>query len=1500
MGFSAHFLIDRIFFLLYFKFKNKIKMDLDDLKIWLSTHDIKTLLIPDEKEADISQPLIEFILDNFDRNFTDIWNYLNSIDLPIDVPIPPLLIAILLYNYRITTGYSPKDAFKDLSTRFGRFEKFIKIKDQFPELNLEEPIPTSIEESTDIKNIDWYSINPRNIPIDLDNGSTDLYTLISNYKDAQEATVLTTIGVPIQLILLIWYATHGEIILANYWNSEQEFINEYNQYITRFNEASSKIESEEGEVKSPQNVISSTLDSEITLSYKYAKYFGIPTRFIYKRDNQYRSIYEDFKVYNGTLEELYSQLSEIKSDLSIIDIANLYYNAININSVINDAQLAEINTFLSTEYTLPELIENYNQWQNKLIIENEETTRIADRITEIQKSLTNIKAEAVESAFKFNEMTLIFNPIDINSGKNISPIYGINIFNNAIPNSIMPYLTYIDGIRKITKLYNGKILDSNNNIVRSNPNYDFIIPEYTIMNDPYSIYFQLWVDQKGEPGKTSYKLIKYDLKKNELTIPFRQNLVKDQRVDISDKIKPLSINFPSLDFSKYTIKSIDGEVDIYNENNGIKINPTSLLHLILLDSRFNTYLYVSEVSAPAGAGQSLVLRYNSYLDREIRTEKSVASNLTITITQQIGKQGIKYHILQENPQTKKIEKIEKIFTSDTYYIKLAINNAKNAIIIKQFLDVFKRLLQIYFDQNTSIENIYDALLTKAPSVSTVSSRSSSTSNTSLNTSLGTSMNSLRIASSRPSISSEGKRDKLRELQLYKVFKEAKNYSRFCQQKLTPIVILPEDKESWEKRTYRDKDNKLVNLKVLEFYTKEGLIYIGCDPETYDTNGVRKAEPYFKKNNYTSNKDEYPLLPCCGSKRQEYKSNLELQSNINLELPTETSKIKTSGALEMGNTGNLSESLERFLKTFHPDSMQIRRKGVIDDSNNLIHCILTATDKNYNNVLKEDKIKIATAKRSEILKKFSPLLCKAELYDYTVGEIKNTLEKDKLNPELHYRILEEAFDINIWTFYEPTPNFQTLLIPRHKLFHSRIFDPNRDSILLFRSDTHFNNFSSSLIIDQRESQSYARFGRSMTTILYKLFLALHSHNFSTISRNKINTYANLCNLFNYRKLFANAEAQILDNYGKLKALLVPIDNQLATICVLPGAPLNLPLGEPTSIHYNSAIKIFKDLPIAATYENGKGVGLWYRAFDYESAFFVITKPWDTIIINNISLKLPEGAPDPLGKNYNNITNYRQVQKDARILFQLLEWVYTIGYVMNNGSWRTQFSNLLEVHSGNYNFEGIDYILPEINTIESAIQWLSNTVPTLIYKNKIRISSEILKFKILEKLREFDKGVDSLPGGPDIPEQMVQLYEYHSDFKRFPNIIIFLSFEEITKWRHSINTKLLNNIIYTELNSEISKLNYPIMYSTTDQRLWLIQNNITHTLNNALYISNYWNIHTINLGYNVDSGTEDFSNLGYTLYNVNIENKLFVVSVIGNGIHHIIQWTTDRYSSLLSIL
>lgn len=1448
-------------------------MNTTNAKDWLYNNDIKSFEIKDEKTQN-PESFVNYILDNIDQNFDQI---LGDVDLISSGNKPPVLvIAILLYNSRIYKGYTSKEAYIDLKNYFKSEAEFKHIVKQFPELQFEvipeaiQEIPTT-PEKTQESSI-YLTVNPREIPIELEGGTTNLYDLIANYNDlAQIYNLLLSIGIPSKLILFIWYETHKKIILYDIWDSEIRFLEDYTSYIQQFQKD-----------VIVQEVKSNIFDSEITLAYKYAKNYNIPPRFIYKAGNSYYSIFQNFTEFKGTLDQIYSQITELTPDLDTTDVANLYYK-FNEN---NPALMDNINSFLDTEYNLSEFIEIYDQWIYKLGIQLQETQKLVNIINNIQNTLLAIQPTSLQSAFRLNQITLLILPTHKNTKIPITSIDGIDIFNNAIPNSLIPYITYVNDTQKLTKIYTGKIYE-NNEVIRKTPNYDIIIPDFTLMNESYKMYFQYWVEQKGEPGKTSYKLIKYDLQRNELILPFRDKLVKSQKLEILSKLRPVLGVFPMLDFKNYSIKSMDGEIEIYNETYGVEINPTSFLHLILLDPLFNTYIYVSEVSESANNQRSLVLRYNSYLEREIKVEKSVASQLTATIIQQKGKRSANYTILEGKQQ------IKKTFEFDMPYIKLEIANAKDNNVIRQFIDIFLRLLQTYFEKKNAIENLYNNILGSQNSVN--SSRSQSVS------SLGVSINSLKIASSRPSIASTGERDKLRELQMYRAFKEAKNYSRFCQKKLAPIIIPPEDREAWEKRTYKDKNGNSVNLRVLEFHTKdEGVLLVGCDPETYDSQGNRKAEPYFKKNEgntATANKNDYPYLPCCGSKREDYKSNMELLG-IKPIIPTETSKIKSGGSLELGNIGNISKLLERFLGTSVSDSLSIIRRGVLEGSNNLLHCLLTALDpdKNYNNATQIDKNKIATRFRSQIVKQYSPLLCKAELYDYTETEILDSLNNDKLDPELHYRILEEAFNINIWTFYEPTPNFQTLLIPRHKLFHIRSFN-SRNNILLFRSETTFENFSTSLIVaSSQENKVHGLFGVNTGIILYKLFLALHSHNL-TLFTNKLETYSNLCNLLDYSKLFNKPEAQILDNYGKLIAVLIRIDNQLATIGVLPGAPLNLPTAEATEISVDTILPYFKDPPYSAVYENGKGVGLWYSAFDYKMAFFVRTKPWDSINYKGVLLELPQGNPDPLPKKYNIITEYRKVQRLAKILFQLIEWVYILGYVQYKKSWLSEFSNLLQVSEGEYIFNDINYILPIMESYSQAIEWIKSKAPTLIIRDKIRISSTNLKNKILDKLREFNKGIEGII--PEIPTEMVQLYTYVSDFKKFRNVMIFLSFEEVTKWRNSINNILLNNYIYTEINNDMFRLNYPIMFR--NERLWIIQNNFTHTLETALYISEYWNLNKINLGYTVETTiATQMTNIDYILYNITIEHQLIAISGNLNSNNHIIQTSDGKFSSLLLVL
>jgi hypothetical protein len=120
------------------------------------------------------------------------------------------------------------------------------------------------------------------------------------------------------------------------------------------------------------------------------------------------------------------------------------------------------------------------------------------------------------------------------------------------------------------------------------------------------------------------------------------------------------------------------------------------------------------------------------------------------------------------------------------------------------------------------------------------------------------------------------------------------------------------------------------------------------------------------------------------------------------------------------------------------SEDYKRLGMPQSTSSFMHAIYYALNKHY---ATEEKIQ---KERVNMANTIYPSVCRQERYDYTDEEItKDFLDMDYiLDPRQDYRMLEEYYDITIWTFtLNPTTDEPVLEVPRNSNYHARVYSPS---------------------------------------------------------------------------------------------------------------------------------------------------------------------------------------------------------------------------------------------------------------------------------------------------------------------------------------------------------------------------------------------------------------------------------------------------------------------------
>lgn len=256
-----------------------------------------------------------------------------------------------------------------------------------------------------------------------------------------------------------------------------------------------------------------------------------------------------------------------------------------------------------------------------------------------------------------------------------------------------------------------------------------------------------------------------------------------------------------------------------------------------------------------------------------------------------------------------------------------------------------------------------------------------------------------------------------------------NYSRKC---LHPPIIVDDTIASKTKS------------QVMRFPIKGEDItrnYI-CDDKQYKYPGLR--------DNTLENKDRFPFIPCCyvtdqtkkkGSSYREYFEGEKVEKIHHIQEVYISNKILPPGVI-----GKLPKRIDDLFGVIEGDDTDFYygRKGVHRSKLSFMECILTA--KGYRDVsqqiLQNELSKLCTEKYA--------MAAKQELYDESIESIISTMKNDDFKATLFVRIMEVAYDCNIFVFTNQSGIIDEgeLAIPRHSKAYYK-FEPNRPTIFVYQ-------------------------------------------------------------------------------------------------------------------------------------------------------------------------------------------------------------------------------------------------------------------------------------------------------------------------------------------------------------------------------------------------------------------------------------------------------------------
>lgn len=496
--------------------------------------------------------------------------------------------------------------------------------------------------------------------------------------------------------------------------------------------------------------------------------------------------------------------------------------------------------------------------------------------------------------------------------------------------------------------------------------------------------------------------------------------------------------------------------------------------------------------------------------------------------------------------------------------------------------------------------------------------------------------------------------------------------------------------------------------------KEGLTvhtHIPCCGKVPDSKSIRQKEENYLKglSRKTEDEDEadgrpakqsnYAKLNAIALKPGEFG---RLRPEINLFIsgqPSDPLHGITSG----------EESEEKIMETL------LRRLGMINSPNSLIHCIISVLEPNYLSLNDREKEMLAREYRLRFLAEIHPEIIRQEAPTLQTVEIKEILETvdSYFDPLMFYRLVEEFFQIHIFFFNvksgrqrEDEMDGSVLALPYFQQFpivtnKTNINDgKERKTFLIGLTPplTPKYPYQCELIVtqysgnNQIERNSFdGNLGNDLIQTIYQLY-PIDSWSWdlpNSPTANDLTLVSNSClfpqfSLWQYLLNRPNLSGRIqfigqyFDQYGKMRGLAFYFNGVHYTINSFPGEPANLPTANqifrPTlqqvrelmsqnPIGSYSLIEQISDQQVIVD-------GIWYPIYDnsrdplrqsYQNGLYFPITP--TVIQVDTTTRFTPGLhltteTDQSDLLEDPLYRYHQLNRTNQVILKVIEWLLSI--------------------------------------------------------------------------------------------------------------------------------------------------------------------------------------------------------------------------------------------------
>jgi hypothetical protein len=449
-------------------------------------------------------------------------------------------------------------------------------------------------------------------------------------------------------------------------------------------------------------------DNEISILYKWARYFKTPIKLILvetkisgdKVETIYTNGIETIQRLIGQGNNL-QQIYDILGDkLEAEDIAMVYaLSALAQQQTLSNV-LSEINKLYSQigEDTIQdenELRLILTDWRKNLGSDLQSDMDDLSDLETIQNEL-NRYSEVLFSGIKVDKVTIKSIPTLKSTGKPPTTDDALVMFNDSIPSYDVPYIRYNgegEKRQELFKLYQGRTDEEM-------PNYKIIVPPTSQTNKDNSFYLTVWSGKGTLTKSTKESYIKgtYDLSENLLTIktPTEEDINQDTITTKIQQALPININ-------NVTETAISGEFFMFD----LDINDIYLVYMIINTELMSSYLFVKETNTPYAEKSQLKIYYKSFTgfveDEEKVTEGYIVnpSSVTVSLTQNYAQGGEVVMVEMENGPTK------FRLPPGLPYVRAKITQAESLEVANRFIKIFSRLMQFYKTERPNVERLFN-------------------------------------------------------------------------------------------------------------------------------------------------------------------------------------------------------------------------------------------------------------------------------------------------------------------------------------------------------------------------------------------------------------------------------------------------------------------------------------------------------------------------------------------------------------------------------------------------------------------------------------------------------------------------------------------------------------------------------------------------------------------------------------------------------------------------